>query len=108
MNNEPFSDVILWLDQVSKVDISLVGSKGANLGEMLRAGFSVPRAFCITTSAYRKQVEQTPIAKELPAQQVEHKGDYERLSSNVKALFLGTPIVCGIEEGIRHAYRNLG
>ncbi len=31
----------------------IVGGKGANLGEMTRAGFPVPGGFCITAQAYR-------------------------------------------------------
>jgi pyruvate,water dikinase len=30
-----------------------VGGKGANLGELTRAGFPVPPGFCVTTAAYR-------------------------------------------------------
>ena len=33
-------------------DIALVGGKGANLGELTRAGFPVPDGFCVTTHAY--------------------------------------------------------
>lgn len=55
--------MILWLEQVSKDDVLRVGGKGANLGELLRSGFPVPRAFSVTTLAYRKQVEQTPIQR---------------------------------------------
>ncbi|MCP3895894.1 MAG: hypothetical protein GY706_14890, partial [Bacteroides sp.] len=36
---------------------SFVGGKGANLGEMTKAGFPVPQGFCITTLAYRNFVE---------------------------------------------------
>jgi phosphoenolpyruvate synthase/pyruvate phosphate dikinase len=31
-----------------------VGGKGANLGELTRAGFPVPVGFCVTTAAYRE------------------------------------------------------
>jgi pyruvate,water dikinase len=33
-----------------------VGGKGANLGELTRAGFPVPPGFCVTTAAYREFV----------------------------------------------------
>src|SRR5437660_5519961 len=33
--------------------LALAGGKGANLGEMTRAGFPVPPGFCVTTAAYR-------------------------------------------------------
>lgn len=44
---------IRGLDEVSKDSISLVGGKGANLGEMVQAGFQVPPGFCITQEAYQ-------------------------------------------------------
>ncbi|HXF60790.1 MAG TPA: PEP/pyruvate-binding domain-containing protein, partial [Caldilineaceae bacterium] len=34
-----------------------VGGKGANLGEMTRAGFPVPPGFCVTTEAFRAFME---------------------------------------------------
>jgi pyruvate,water dikinase len=42
-----------WFRDVSRLDISLVGGKGANLGELAKLKLSVPQGFCITTSAYR-------------------------------------------------------
>lgn len=48
----PISNSILWFRQVDKEDISLVGGKGANLGEIARAGFPVPDGFIITSTAY--------------------------------------------------------
>jgi pyruvate,water dikinase len=38
--------------EISKGDSPTVGGKGASLGEMTRAGFSVPPGFVITTNAY--------------------------------------------------------
>lgn len=43
---------ILWFEEVSKEDIPLVGGKGANLGELIKAGISVPAGFIVTASAY--------------------------------------------------------
>ena len=44
---------IVWLEQVGAGDLALVGGKAANLGELVRAGFRVPRGFVVTTQAYR-------------------------------------------------------
>ena len=48
----------LWLirrfDEVTRADVPLVGGKGANLGEMTRAGLPVPSGFIITVEAYRR------------------------------------------------------
>lgn len=99
---------ILWLDQVGKDDIPLVGGKGANLGEMFRAGFPVPRAFAISARAYQRQVAGTAIGDGLTRLLAEKDRDYERLSAAVKALFLEALILPEIREEIRTAYRLLG
>src|SRR4051794_26667932 len=44
---------VLSFNEIDKSSLPFVGGKGANLGEMSRAGFPTPQGFCITTSAYR-------------------------------------------------------
>lgn len=43
---------ILFFNEIDKTMLPLVGGKGANLGEMTRAGFPVPKGFCLTTHVY--------------------------------------------------------
>jgi len=43
---------VVGLDEVGRGDVGLVGGKGANLGELLRAGFPVPGGFAVTAAAY--------------------------------------------------------
>ena len=43
---------IAWFNKVDKEDIPLVGGKGANLGEMTKAGFPVPNGFIVTSKAF--------------------------------------------------------
>ena len=40
------------IDQVSTAELDAVGGKGANLGELVHAGFPVPDGFILTTAAY--------------------------------------------------------
>src|SRR5215475_8302894 len=47
------SPLVLSFTQIGRADLALAGGKGANLGEMTRAGFPVPPGFCVTTAAYR-------------------------------------------------------
>ena len=42
---------------IGQGDLALVGGKGANLGEMTRAGFPVPSGFCVTTDAFKAFLE---------------------------------------------------
>lgn len=47
------SDVLVApLTELSAKDLPLAGGKGANLGELIRAGFPVPEGFVVTTAAY--------------------------------------------------------
>ena len=46
------TDHIRYFSKINKNQVSLVGGKGANLGEMKAAGFPVPDGFCITTKGY--------------------------------------------------------
>lgn len=52
-------------NDIDKANLLEVGGKGANLGEMSKAGFPVPPGFCITTSAYRKIVSSDSAMDEL-------------------------------------------
>src|SRR5215471_9773342 len=46
----------LSFGEVDGTRLPEVGGKGANLGELTRAGFPVPAGFCVTTAAYREFV----------------------------------------------------
>lgn len=50
--------LLVWLQEVDKEDIALVGGKGANLGEMVRAGFPVPPGFIVTATAFREFLQE--------------------------------------------------
>ncbi|PVH27844.1 phosphoenolpyruvate synthase [Pararhodobacter oceanensis] len=50
------SDYVLPFARIDHSALAEVGGKGANLGEMARAGFPVPDGFCVTTRAYRAYV----------------------------------------------------
>lgn len=43
---------IVSLSELGADDIAVAGGKGANLGELMEAGFAVPPGFVLTTSAY--------------------------------------------------------
>ncbi len=51
------------LEQVGKEDLAQAGGKGANLGEMIRAGLPVPGGFVILVDAYHKFVQANGLEK---------------------------------------------
>ncbi|MCM2532674.1 hypothetical protein NDK43_10110 [Neobacillus pocheonensis] len=50
---------VLNFYEIDKTDLPYVGGKGANLGELTKAGFSVPQGFCVTTFAYRTFIQNS-------------------------------------------------
>ena len=44
--------LVLSLDEIRATDAAIAGGKGANLGELIAAGFPVPNGFILTTPAY--------------------------------------------------------
>ncbi|MCM1166549.1 MAG: phosphoenolpyruvate synthase, partial [Ruminococcus sp.] len=54
-------------NEVGKNDVMTVGGKGANLGEMTRAGLNVPQGFVVTADAYREFLAANGIDGEISA-----------------------------------------
>lgn len=54
-------------DEIGKDDISIVGGKGANLGELTQAGMDVPPGFCLTAQAYRDFISHAGLEDDIKA-----------------------------------------
>ncbi|WP_370589190.1 phosphoenolpyruvate synthase [Thermoactinomyces sp. CICC 10521] len=50
---------VLSFHDIDHASLPYVGGKGANLGELTKAGFPVPAGFCVTTSAYRRFIHES-------------------------------------------------
>lgn len=57
--------IVVFFKDIDKNDTPLVGGKGANLGEMTKAGFPVPNGFAITINAYDSFLAENDIAKKI-------------------------------------------
>ncbi len=57
------NNYILSFHEIDQKDLALVGGKGANLGEMTRAGFPVPDGFCVTTESYKEFIHHNHLAE---------------------------------------------
>lgn len=60
MTNLP---LVIEFKDIDKNDLSLVGGKGANLGEMTKAGFPVPNGFAVTVPAYEMFLRESGLTK---------------------------------------------
>ncbi len=102
---------VLWLADVDKNDIPLVGGKGANLGELLRAEIPVPDGFVVDARTFREFLEKTNIKDKvyslLEGLDVEDTDKLDEISRKVRKIIEETPIPKEIEREIRDAYRKL-
>ena len=104
--------IILLLEEVGKEDLSLVGGKGANLGELLRHGIPVPPGFVVTAPAYSSFLEKAGL--KAPIQELLEKLDpsdtqaLQETAARIKELITEAPMPAEITEAIEHAYTNLG
>jgi pyruvate,water dikinase len=54
-------DDVLWFENVGSEDVLCVGGKGANLGELTRAGFPVPPGFVVSAGAYLRAMDAAEV-----------------------------------------------
>jgi len=62
----------IYLAEIDRGAVALVGGKGANLGELARAGFPVPNGFVLTTRAYALAAEAAGVDPARPAEAAEN------------------------------------
>ncbi len=51
------SNYVISLDELGKHNVNVSGGKGANLGELIKIGISVPNGFVVTTSSFDKFIQ---------------------------------------------------
>ena len=99
------------LQQLSKNDIPTAGGKGANLGEMVRAGFPIPVGFVLTTEAYEAFVNENGLRQQIfdraSAASTDSPQSGEAASTAIKELFLGATVPEAIEADLLKSYAEL-
>ncbi|MEM2124086.1 MAG: phosphoenolpyruvate synthase, partial [Methanolinea sp.] len=100
-----------WLEEIRKEDISAVGGKGASLGEMSAIGLPVPRAFVVTSHAFRQFLIETGLEKtlfqDLEGIDVEDSRQLESAAEKAKRAVLAAKMPAPIREKIKDAYRRM-
>lgn len=102
---------VKFFEELDKNALNEAGGKGANLGEMIKAGFPVPPGFVVLSSAYFKHLEDNAIVEDIKDILSDlDVNDSEKLndaSENIKSLILGGEIPKEIKDEIIEAYRIL-
>ena len=104
-------DVVAF-EEVGRGDIALVGGKGANLGEMLRAGIPVPSGFIVTADAYGRFIEQSGLRPKIEASlnslDVHDSDALQKASRDIEKMIIETPVPADMADEIRRRYREMG
>lgn len=102
---------VRWFKEVDKEDIGIVGGKGANLGEMTKAGFPVPNGFVVTAQAYFQFLEESGLGDDLrrilQGLDVSNSEKLEKASKDIEHLITHAKIPTQIAIEVIHAYLSL-
>ena len=103
--------IILWFDEVTKEDVSIVGGKGANLGEMTAAHIPVPPGFIVTVNAYYQFLHESDSSDKILALlkflNPDDSKQLQQVASKIKKLILAASMPAKIATEIKEAYRKL-
>jgi len=99
---------VKWFSEISAKDTSVVGGKGANLGEMYNSKFPVPPGFVITAEAYEYFLRETGIKQEiydiLENLDVNETKNLDEASVKIKEMIEKAKVPETLEEEIIEAY----
>ena len=102
----------LSISNIRASDLSLVGGKGANLGEMAHAGFPVPSGFCLTTVAFQKFIAGCPDSDGLYALldtvTTDNVETVRSVGQRVRQVLLKVPIPGDVADAVRHSWGEIG
>ena len=98
------------LDEVDRHDLHTVGGKGANLGELRRAGFAVPAGFCVTTDAFAAFVSDSAEAvySRLDGVTGNDLEELRRAGAEVRARLQQRVLPSDVAAAVLSAWRALG
>lgn len=107
------SSFVLCFQDIDKTKLTVVGGKGANLGELSKIeGIHVPDGFCISTEAFKRIIGETSSINELLDQlsllKVEDRDKIGELSGEIRRVIEGIAIPQDINEAIAHLLSRLG
>lgn len=105
-------EIVRWFEDVGLADVSDVGGKGANLGELTRAGLPVPPGYVVTAGAYLAAMEHGGTRARLrELLDAADPGDAAALATAASAaqrLIQETPIPPDLADAVIKAYGELG
>ncbi|MFE4571038.1 phosphoenolpyruvate synthase [Paenibacillus chitinolyticus] len=107
------SSLVLGFQEMEKTQLSLVGGKGLNLGELSKMeGIQVPEGFCVTTAGYRKAIEQNEtyqaLLNRLTLLKADDRDQIGEISGKIRQLIRGAEIPSDVVTAVTHYLSRFG
>jgi pyruvate,water dikinase len=106
------STYIAQLSELSAADVAVAGGKGANLGEMARAGLPVPGGFVVTTAAFLTALDAAGVRAELydmfQKTDANSPSALAEASARMRALVQRAGVPAEVRAAVTAAYAELG
>ncbi len=103
---------VVWFQEVDKGDIGMVGGKGANLGEMTKAGIPVPPGFIVTSQAYFHFLDESglrpKISQFLSTIDPNDSAQLQKVAAEIRQMITEAEMGAETATAIKRAYRDLG
>lgn len=111
MTNDLLLATVRRFADIGAGDVETVGGKGANLGEMVGAGFPVPSGFVVTAQAFLAAMDAAGIRGALADLAIVAPGappeEIDERSSEARTLVLSAPVPSDLASAITAEYEEL-
>ena len=106
------TEFVVSLRQVDKDDTNVVGGKGANLGEMIQAGFPVPPGFVITANSYFTFLKRNQLTDKighlLGTINFASTDSLNQVARHIRKIIVESPVPQDVVHSVFSSYSHLG
>ncbi|PEF56182.1 phosphoenolpyruvate synthase [Bacillus cereus] len=107
------SSFVLDFQEIEKGQLSLVGGKGLNLGELSNIqGIQVPEGFCVTTVGYEKAIEQNEelqtLLQQLTKLKLEDRAQIGEMGKEIREVIMAVQIPTDVVEAVTQYLSRFG
>lgn len=107
------SSFVLDFQEIENTQLSLVGGKGLNLGELTNIqGIQVPEGFCVTTVGYQQVIEQNEefqtLLQQLTKLKSEDRAQVGEISRKIREIIMEVDISSDVEKAVTHYLSRFG
>jgi pyruvate, water dikinase len=102
----------LPFSEITRNDVPIAGGKGANLGDMVRAGLPVPPGYVITSNTYRKIFQSSGLEEKICAmlEKIDRRDNQALMAieKEIRPMFENLVLDCELCSEILEQYHALG